>query len=80
MDEVIEMGLGKRRSKYGAFLDRRNIPQERIREITKLGRDTLTRVCNNPSYYPNGTSMRKLVDAARKLSGENVSADDFWPM
>lgn len=74
------MGLGKSRSRFGAYLDRKGIAQERIREETKLGRDTLTRVCSNPSYYPNGTTMRKLVQAARRLTGENVSTDDFWPM
>ncbi|KHF33411.1 hypothetical protein CM49_04359 [Paenibacillus sp. P1XP2] len=74
------MGLGKTRSKFGAFLDRKRIPQERVREETKLGRDTLTRVCSNPDYCPSGSTMRKLVQAARKLSGENVNADDFWPM
>ncbi|WP_054955061.1 hypothetical protein [Paenibacillus dakarensis] len=74
------MGLGKQRSKFGAYIDRKRIPQERIREETKLGRDTLTRVCSNSAYYPNGTTMRKLVAAVRKLTGENVSVDDFWPM
>lgn len=73
------MGLGKKRSRYGSFLDRNKILQERIREETKLSREIITRICNT-DYCPSGTSMRKLVQAARKLSGENVSADDFWPM
>lgn len=73
------MGLGKPRSRYGAFLDRNRIAQERIREETKVSRDIITRVCNS-DYYPSGTTMRKLVQAARRLTGENVSIDDFWPM
>lgn len=74
------MGLGKQRSKFGAYLDRKRIPQERICEETKLGRDTLTRVCSRPEYYPSGSTMRKLIAAVRKLTGDNVSPDDFWSM
>lgn len=72
-------GLGKKRSKYGSFLDEHGINQERVREVTKLNKDTLTRVCNT-DQYPSGTTMRKLVDAARKLTGKDVKADDFWTM
>ncbi|CAM2950293.1 HTH cro/C1-type domain-containing protein [Paenibacillus sediminis] len=70
----------KKRSKFGSYLDRNGIEQERIREISKVSRDTLTRVCSNPGYYPSGTTMRRLIDAARKLTGDNVSQNDFWPM
>jgi len=73
-------GLGKMRSKFGAYLDRKGIEQERIREVSKLGKDTLTRVCSNAEYYPSGTTMRKLILATRKLTGEDVRQDDFWPV
>lgn len=73
-------GLGKKRSKFGAYLDRRGIEQERIREVSGVSRDTLTRVCSYPDYYPSGSTMRKLIGAVRRLTGENVRQDDFWPM
>lgn len=73
------MGLGKKRSKFGEFLDDNGIEQERVREETKLNRDTVSRVCNTEDY-PSGRTMKALLDAARKLTGKSVGQNDFWPM
>lgn len=70
--------IGKKRSKYGQFLDNHKIMQERIREETGLNKDTLTKACNNEDYKPRGSVAKLLLDAARKLSGENVTKKDFW--
>jgi hypothetical protein len=72
-------GIGKKRSKYGEFIDKHGIHQEKVREVTKLNKDTLTRVCST-EQYPSGATMRKLLDAARKLTGKDVKADDFWTL
>jgi hypothetical protein len=72
-------GLGKKRSKFGRFLDSNGIEQERIREITKLSRDTISRACNEDDL-PSGKTMRKLLEAVRKLTGKDVNSGDFWPM
>jgi hypothetical protein len=73
------MGLGKKRSKFGEFLDKNKIEQERVREESKLGRDTVSRICNTEDY-PSGRTMKALLDAVRKLTGKDVKQDDFWPM
>lgn len=73
-------GLGKPRSKYGEFLDKYKIEQERVRELSKVSRATLTRVCSSDDYIPNGTTMKKLLQATRKLTGVDIKQDDFWPM
>lgn len=72
----------KKRSKYGKFVDRHlgYGGQERIREVTKLSRETVSRVCSNPEYTPSGKTMRLLLSALRKLTGKDVKADDFWSM
>lgn len=70
-------GLGKKRSRYGAYLDARKVDQEKIRAITGLGKDTLTRVCST-DHLPSGTTMRKLIEATRRVTGENVDTSDFW--
>jgi len=72
-------GLGKNRSKFGEFLDKHRIAQERIREETSLGRELITRACNT-DHIPTGKNMKKLLDAARRLTGKDVRQDDFWPM
>ncbi|CAM3526749.1 hypothetical protein PALU110988_27415 [Paenibacillus lupini] len=71
--------IGKKRTKYGEFLDDNKIFQERVSEETGLHRDTMTRVCNNPEYIVRKSTRKLLTDAARKLSGKNVRPEDFWP-
>lgn len=69
---------GKPRTEYGKFIDSRGILQERIVEESGLNRDTVSRACNDAEYLPNGRTMKKLTEAARKLSGKDVPASRFW--
>jgi hypothetical protein len=73
-------GLGKPRSRYGRFIDLHGIEQERIREVSKVSRSTLTRICSSDDYIPSGTTMKKVLYATRKLTGAKVTQGDFWPM
>jgi len=70
--------FGKERSRFGVFIDRHGIKQEKIREISKVSRETISRVCKNRDYMPAGKTMKALVDAVRKLTGKQVKSDDFW--
>ncbi|KRE52970.1 hypothetical protein [Paenibacillus sp. Soil522] len=54
------------------------LKQEKIREISKVSRETISRVCKNRDYMPAGKTMKALVDAIRKLTGKQVKSDDFW--
>lgn len=75
-------GIGKNRSRFGKFIDDTLGfgGQERIREVSKVSRETVSRVCSNPNYIPSGKSMKALLTAVRKLTGKDVKADDFWTM
>jgi hypothetical protein len=76
---VIRIG-GKQRSKFGEFVDK-NIGyggQEKIREISKLTPNTITRACNDQEYKPNKSTMKLLIDAALFLTKKNIKKDDFW--
>ncbi len=70
--------FGKERSRFGEFIDRHGIKQEKIREISKVSRETVSRVCKNRDYIPAGKTMKALVSAVRKLTGKQVKSDDFW--
>jgi hypothetical protein len=74
--------FGKARSKIGKFIDTHlgYGGQERVREVSKVGRNTLTRVCSEDSYIPTGKTMGAILTALRKLTGKDVKADDFWSM
>jgi hypothetical protein len=71
-------GWGKPRSKFGKFLDSNGIQQERVREIARLNKDTVSRVCNDDNYLPSGRTMKALIDAVKKITGKNVNSNDFW--
>jgi hypothetical protein len=71
-------GLGKPRSKFGKFLDSNGIQQERVREIARLNKDTVSKVCNDDGYLPSGRTMKALIDAIKTLTGKNVNSNDFW--
>lgn len=72
------MGLGKRRSAFGAFLDKHRIKQENVAKITGLSRDTVSDICSDPEYRPRRSTVTLLLMAAKQLTGKNVDKRDFW--
>jgi adenine/guanine phosphoribosyltransferase-like PRPP-binding protein len=74
--------LGKGRSKFGKYIDKHlgYGGQERVREVSKVSRITISRVCSTDDYTPSGKTMRALLSAVRKLTGKEVKSDDFWNM
>ncbi|WP_138226613.1 transcriptional regulator [Paenibacillus algicola] len=71
-------GLGKKRSKFGAFLDRHGIEQEEIRKLTKLNKDTISKACNEIDPKMRSITKDALVKAAAKLSGKEIDKKSFW--
>lgn len=72
------MGLGKRRSKLGEWIDRRGIKQELLVKAG-VSKGTVTSACNDPDYVPSGTSMQKILKALREVD-PSVGASQFWDL
>lgn len=70
-------GLGKPRSKFGKWIDKKNIKQEEIRKLTKLSHGTITNLCNDEDYVPKISTWVK-VERALKTLGHKVRHDDFF--
>jgi predicted transcriptional regulator len=70
-------GLGKRRSKFGKWIDRKGIKQEDIRKIAKIGNGTISDMCNKDDYSPRISTWVKVQRALRSM-GHNVDRDDFF--
>jgi hypothetical protein len=70
-------GIGKRRSKFGRWIDSKGITQEEIRKRTKLGNGTLTSLCNDANYVPRISTWVK-VQRALKSMGYDVDRDKFF--
>lgn len=71
-------GLGKKRSRFGSFIDSHGIKQEKIRDITKVSRETMWKACNDDDYKPRPSIRESLTSAVKKLTGKNLDSNDFW--
>jgi putative transcriptional regulator len=72
------IGLGKKRSRYGRFMDSRGIKQEDVRRAARLNRDTVSKAFNEECTEMRDITKRALVRAASELTGERVNLADFW--
>ncbi|WDI03976.1 transcriptional regulator [Paenibacillus urinalis] len=75
------MGLGKPRSKLGAYIDKRGIKQKDLEEWTGLSRNEVGKLCagNGREVNPYPNTMVKVISALRKR-GHDVKAADFWTL
>ncbi|WP_147536110.1 helix-turn-helix domain-containing protein [Bacillus marasmi] len=70
-------GLGKDRSKFGKWLDRRGISQKWVEDNAKVSKGTVSRLCSESDAKPNGSTANKILKALKKV-GHSVDYDDFW--
>lgn len=72
-------GIMKKRSKLGKWLDKQGYTQEDLMKASKVSRNTVSKACSDPGYIPGPNTMRKLLNAIRKIDS-NKNMDDFWSM
>lgn len=70
-------GLGKQRSKFGRWIDRKGLTQQEIADKAKVGRTTLSNMCSDPEYSPRIETWIKIEKALKSL-GFHVKRDDFF--
>lgn len=82
MEEMFDwFALGKKRSKFGKFLDRHGITQQEVAKKSGVSRGTISRLCQPENEDgPTMKNARKIIKALRELTGKNVDYDDFWSM
>lgn len=73
-------GLGKIRTIFGSWIDKKRIMQIEVQEETGLSRPIISELCNNPDYRPSSNTKKKVLLFVRKRGWETVSQDDLWPM
>lgn len=71
-------GLGKDRTKFGRWLDRKDITQIELEELSGLSRRTISRLCNDKEYRPKFSTVTR-IKAALKRIGE-TPPDDYFGM
>lgn len=69
----------KKRSRLGKFLDREGFSQEELVKVSKVSRNTISRICSDPEYAPTGSTIKKIMKALKELD-PNAKVDDFFDM
>lgn len=73
------LGIRKKRTPLGEWLDKMGILQEWIVKETKLNKFTISKLANRTDLMPSGRTMKKILQALRKID-PNIKQDDFWRM
>lgn len=70
-------GLGKKRSKFGKFLDKNGIIQEELSKASGVNRNTISRIAQSNDSQPNMKNAMRIISALKK-EGFHVDFEDFW--
>ncbi|MEK4970729.1 helix-turn-helix transcriptional regulator [Cytobacillus sp. FSL R7-0696] len=72
-------GIGKSRTKFGRWIDKKEITQIEIEEKSGLSRRTISRLCNDKEYTPKISTVARIKKALKEI-GEGYPPDDYFGM
>ena len=72
-------GTVKKRTQLGEWLDRKGYTQEDLVKVSKVSRNTVSKVCSDPDYIPSTNVMMKILKALREIE-PRIKVDDLWRM
>lgn len=72
-------GLGKKRSKFGKFLDQNSITQQDLSKQSGVNRNSISRLTQSDDHRPSLKNGQKIIKTLKK-EGYKVDFDDFWSM
>ena len=70
-------GLGKKRTKFGKWLDQEGITQFELERKSNLSRGTISKLCNDKEYTPKISTISKIKKALDRL-GVDSPPDDYF--
>lgn len=74
---IWSLGLGRARTKLGAWMDRKGITQADLHKWSGVSRPTITKLCSDREYSPSALTKRMVVSGLIKM-GYDVYELDFW--
>jgi putative transcriptional regulator len=74
---MYENPLGKKRSKFGCFIDKNSISQTTLSKKSGVSKSTISRLCHPEEYQPNMQNAIRIINAL-KDAGYDVDFDSFW--
>lgn len=67
----------KKRSKLGKFLDKEGFTQEELVKVSKVSRNTVSRICSDPEYTPALGTIKKIMKAIKKID-PTARVEDYF--
>jgi putative transcriptional regulator len=72
-------GLGKKRSRFGKYLDSHSITQQEIANESGVSKSTISRLCNPLEEEPTIGVAKRIIKALKKHDPQ-IDYKDFWDM
>ncbi|MCM3456557.1 helix-turn-helix transcriptional regulator [Heyndrickxia oleronia] len=72
-------GVGKKRSKVGKLIDRTGYTQEDLAKVSKVSRNTVSKICSDPDYLPSGVVIKKIMKAIKQID-PNAKTEDYFDL
>lgn len=72
------MGLGKRRTPLGTFIDKHKITQGELAKGTGKNRDTISDLCDGSKSVRANTDTQIAIVGFLRRRGHNVNVSNFW--
>ncbi|MDI3090085.1 helix-turn-helix transcriptional regulator [Priestia megaterium] len=73
------LGLGKKRSQFGKYLDKKSITQQEIAEGSGVSKSTISRLCDPKGHEPSLKNAKKIIKFLKKHD-PIIDYSDFWDM
>ncbi|MBX9955074.1 helix-turn-helix transcriptional regulator [Peribacillus simplex] len=77
MYEYEKHGLGKKRSRFGQFIDKNSISQQLLARKSGVSNSTISRLCHPEEYEPSIKNAMRIIKVLKE-DGYQVDFDDFW--
>jgi transcriptional regulator with XRE-family HTH domain len=71
------INLGKDRSEFGQWADKKGIKQIEIEKASGLSRYVVSQMCNDNDYSPKVSTFVRLQRGMKKL-GHHIERNQFW--
>ncbi|WP_202080637.1 helix-turn-helix domain-containing protein [Caldalkalibacillus salinus] len=68
----------KKRTKFGRFLDERDIYQKDFAEASGISNKTVSKLCKDPLYTPRYVQFMKIKKGFENLGLDPIEYEDFW--
>ncbi|MEO2228311.1 helix-turn-helix domain-containing protein [Priestia aryabhattai] len=68
-----------KKSKLGKYLMNKGYTQTEIVKVTKINRKTVSKIYNDSSYIPSGSTIKKVMNILKKIDPK-LKVEDFFDL